>query len=218
MEGKIDRQSELQRIWELLEATYPNPETELHYNNPYQLAVAVVLSAQCTDARVNKITPDLFAKYPTFSAMAQATPEQIFEYIRSCSYPNNKAKHLYNLATIVTHNYNGELPAEPENLEKLPGIGRKTANVLASVLHQAQVMPVDTHVFRLSHRLKLVDENAKTPNEVEKQLYNVVPQGKIHHAHHWLILHGRYVCMARKPKCHQCSISALCPSVQLTSK
>lgn len=190
----------------------PNPETELQYTNPYELIVAVVLSAQCTDKRVNMVTPYLFDRYPTAESLAAATPEEVFEVIRSISYPNNKAKHLVGLGKMLTGDFKSEVPGTIEELVKLPGVGRKTANVIASVIHNMPTMAVDTHVFRVSHRLGLVPKTAKTPLAVERVLVKNFSDEVIPKAHHWLILHGRYVCVARSPKCAACGITELCKS------
>ncbi|UBM58855.1 endonuclease III [Marinilongibacter aquaticus] len=192
----------------------PNPETELKYSNPFELIVAVVLSAQCTDKRVNLVTPALFDNFPTAQAMAAASVDEIFELIRSVSYPNNKSKHLVGLAQKLIGEFNGEVPDSVDELVKLPGVGRKTANVIASVIHNKPTMAVDTHVFRVSHRLGLVSATDKTPLAVEKVLVKHFTQEEIPKAHHWLILHGRYVCLARKPKCEACGITAFCKSYE----
>jgi endonuclease-3 len=172
--------------------------------------VAVILSAQCTDKRVNLTTPALFKQYPTPEILAAATSDDVFALIRSISYPNNKAKHLVGMAKMLTEEFNGEVPEKPEDLQKLPGVGRKTANVVASVIFNKPTMAVDTHVFRVSKRLGLVTQTAKTPLEVEKQLMKYIPEELVHKAHHWLILHGRYVCMARNPQCQVCPLSSFC--------
>ncbi|MBV6641579.1 MAG: endonuclease III [Cyclobacteriaceae bacterium] len=190
--------------------SFPEPETELRYNNPFELLVAVVLSAQCTDVRINKVTPALFEKFPTAEFMATASFDELFELIRSVSYPNNKSKHLMGLSKMIMEDFGGEVPVKHEDLQKLPGVGRKTANVIVSVLYNQPAMAVDTHVFRVSKRLGLVTQTAKTPLEVEKQLVKNIPKEHIHKAHHWLILHGRYVCLARKPKCEECKITHFC--------
>ncbi|MEA2043043.1 MAG: endonuclease III [Bacteroidota bacterium] len=187
----------------------PVAETELNYSNSFELLVSVILSAQCTDKRVNKITPDLFERYPDAEHMAQAEPEEIFEYIRSCSYPNNKAKHLVGMARMFISDFNNEMPSEIKELQKLPGVGRKTANVIVSVIFDKPAMAVDTHVFRVSERIGLTT-NSKTPLETEKQLVKHIPEKHIAIAHHWLILHGRYTCLARKPKCESCGLQAFC--------
>ncbi|MBC8110629.1 MAG: endonuclease III, partial [Verrucomicrobia bacterium] len=189
---------------------FPEPETELAYIDPYQLLVAVILSAQCTDKRVNMTTPKLFEKFPTPETMAASSSEEIFEYIKSISYPNNKAKHLLGMAKMLTEDYNSEVPATVDELTKMPGVGRKTANVIVSVLFNQPAMAVDTHVFRVSHRLGLVATKATTPLAVEKELVKFIPEAAIAKAHHWLILHGRYVCVARKPKCDICPLTDFC--------
>jgi len=187
----------------------PAPETELSYTDPFGLIVAVILSAQCTDKRVNIITPALLEKYPDATSMAKAEPSDIFGYIRSCSYPNNKAKHLVGMARMLVNDFGGVVPSEPSELQKLPGVGRKTANVVASVVFRKPVMAVDTHVFRVSKRIGLV-RNAKTPLAAELQLSRNIPADMMHEAHHWLILHGRYICMARKPLCDECGLKDFC--------
>lgn len=187
----------------------PAAETELQYTNPYELLVAVILSAQCTDKRVNMVTPSLFRNYPTVSDLAQASAEEIFPLIRSISYPNNKAKHLAGMAAMLVKEFNGTIPATQEELVRLPGVGRKTANVIASVIYNLPAMAVDTHVFRVSARLGLT-LNAKTPLAAERQLTKYIPEELVPIAHHWLILHGRYVCMARNPKCEECGLTDLC--------
>ena len=187
----------------------PVAESELHYKNPYQLLIAVILSAQCTDKRVNQITPALFEAFPTPEVLAVSTPEVVFEYIRSVSYPNNKSKHLVGMAQKLVSEFNSEVPSDVDELQKLPGVGRKTANVIASVVFNKPAMAVDTHVFRVSNRIGLTN-NSKTPLETEKELVKHIPEHLIPKAHHWLILHGRYVCLARKPKCEECGIKQLC--------
>ena len=189
--------------------TMPVAETELNYRTPYELLVAVILSAQCTDKRVNMITPPFFERFPTVELLAKASSEEVYDLIRTCSYPNNKAKHLTGMAQTLVSNYDGEIPDTVEELMKLPGVGRKTANVIASVIFNRPAIAVDTHVFRVSKRLGLV-QNAKTPLETEKQLSKYIPKNKRSIAHHWLILHGRYVCTARKPKCESCNFSEWC--------
>lgn len=187
----------------------PNAETELLYDNPYQLLVAVILSAQCTDKRVNLTTPEIFAAYPTVYALSEATFENLFPLIRSISYPNNKTKHLIGMAQLVVSKFNGEIPLSVAELIQLPGVGRKTANVITSVIDNQPNMAVDTHVFRVSARLGLTT-NAKTPLATELQLIKNIPSNLVHVAHHWLILHGRYTCLARNPKCLECPISEFC--------
>ena len=188
----------------------PVAETELHYENPFQLLIAVILSAQCTDKRVNMITPALYEAFPTPEALAAATPEAVFEYIRSVSYPNNKAKHLVGMARMLLTDFHGEVPETMEDLLKLPGVGRKTANVIQSVAFHKAAMAVDTHVFRVSHRLGLVSDQCTTPLSVEKELVKHIPEADIPIAHHWLILHGRYICQARIPQCDRCGLRLLC--------
>lgn len=187
----------------------PVAETELKYSNAYELLVAVILSAQCTDKRVNIITPIFFEHFPTAEHLALSNQEDIFNVIKSCSYPNNKAKNLLGMAKKLTGEYNGIVPADIDELQKLPGVGRKTANVIASVVFNKPALAVDTHVFRVSARLGLT-KNSKTPLETEKQLVKHIPKELIPKAHHWLILHGRYVCLARKPKCSECGLAELC--------
>lgn len=189
----------------------PIAETELHYSDPYQLLVAVILSAQCTDKRVNMITPALFEAYPTAEKMAEATPEEVFLYIKSVSYPNNKAKHLVGMAHMLMHDFGGVVPSDVGQLQKLPGVGRKTANVIAAVVYDKPAMAVDTHVFRVANRIGLTT-NSKTPLATEKELVKYIPEACISKAHHWLILHGRYICTARKPKCDTCGLAPWCKS------
>lgn len=187
----------------------PIAETELHYKNPYELLIAVILSAQCTDKRVNIITPPLFHDFPTPEALAASTPEVVFEYIKSVSYPNNKAKHLVGMARKLISDFNGIMPQDVDELQKLPGVGRKTANVVASVAFNKEAMAVDTHVFRVSNRIGLT-RNSKTPLETERTLVSHIPGHLLPIAHHWLILHGRYVCTARNPKCDACGLHDIC--------
>lgn len=187
----------------------PEAETELEYMDPYQLAVATILSAQCTDKRVNMITPAFFRKFPTPRHLAEAEQDEVFELIRSCSYPNNKAKNLLGMARKLVSDYGGVLPEDPDEMEKLPGIGRKTANVLASVLYNQPRLAVDTHVHRVAARIGLTT-NAKNPLQTERQLVKHIPEHLIPVAHHWLILHGRYVCVARNPRCSACGVTSLC--------
>jgi endonuclease-3 len=187
----------------------PQAETELNYSNPYELLVAVILSAQCTDKRINQVTPKLFERFPDPVALSLSNAEEVFTYIRSVSYPNNKAKHLVGMAKILVNDFNCIVPEDVKDLQKMPGVGRKTANVISSVIYNAPAMAVDTHVFRVSNRLGLTS-SATTPLAVEKQLTQFLPQDKIHIAHHWLILHGRYICVARNPKCQICPISYFC--------
>ena len=195
----------------------PVAETELHYETTFQLLIAVILSAQCTDKRVNMSTPKLFEAYPEPETLAAASPEAVFEYIKSVSYPNNKAKHLVGMAKMLIEEFNGEVPSDINLLQKLPGVGRKTANVIAAVAYNKEAMPVDTHVFRVSNRIGLTN-NSKTPLETEKVLVKHIPGPLLPIAHHWLILHGRYVCRARKPDCLNCGISAWCKYYESASK
>lgn len=188
----------------------PEAETELHYDSPFQLLVAVILSAQCTDKRVNQITPRLFEDYPTPEALALTTPEVIFEYIKTVSYPNNKSRHLVGMAQMLLSDFSGEVPDTLEALTRLPGVGRKTANVIQSVVFSKAAMAVDTHVFRVSHRIGLVPKRCTTPYAVERELTKHIPEPLIPRAHHWLILHGRYVCQSRKPKCESCGLLGIC--------
>lgn len=188
----------------------PVAETELHYENPFQLLIAVILSAQSTDKRVNMITPPLFSAFPTPEALANTTPEVVYEYIRSVSYPNNKAKHLVGMAQMLVKDFQSEVPGTLEELVKLPGVGRKTANVIQSVVFNKAAMAVDTHVFRVSHRIGLVPKTCTTPLATEKHLVKYIPENLIPTAHHWLILHGRYVCTARNPKCEECGLNGIC--------
>jgi endonuclease-3 len=197
------------RVIEYFKVARPIAETELFYTDPYQLLVAVILSAQCTDKRVNMITPGIFKKYPTVFDMAKANQEEIFPLIKSCSYPNNKAKHLAGMAKMLVDEYDGNVPNDMQLLQKLPGVGRKTANVIASVVFNMPNIAVDTHVFRVSARLGLTT-NAKTPLQAELQLLKYIPENIRPLAHHWLILHGRYVCLARKPLCGNCGLTEIC--------
>jgi endonuclease-3 len=206
----MNRKEHFARILERFQQEMPLAETELVYNSPYELLVAVILSAQCTDKRVNMITPGLLKRFPTVNDMASATPAQVFEFIKSCSYPNNKSKHLVGMAQTLVNEFGGAVPSTVENLMKLPGVGRKTANVIAAVVFHRPVLAVDTHVFRVSARLGLT-LHAKTPLATERQLVKYIPEKLIPTAHHWLILHGRYVCISRKPKCSICRLEDLCP-------
>ena len=188
----------------------PVAETELYYENPFQLLVAVILSAQCTDKRVNLTTPAIFKKYPTPQKMSKARFEELFPLIKSISYPNNKTKHLIGMSQLLLDNFGGEVPMTIKDLITLPGVGRKTANVITSVIDQQPNMAVDTHVYRVSRRIGLVPQTASTPLAVEKELIKNIPSALVHKAHHWLILHGRYACTARSPQCEKCGISAYC--------
>ncbi len=197
------------RVLEWFEHAMPVAETELHYDNPFQLLVAVILSAQCTDKRVNMITPALFEALPTPQDMAAATTDEIFQYIKSCSYPNNKSKSLSGMAKRLVEEFDGEVPSDLDALMTLPGVGRKTANVILAVVYNRSTMAVDTHVFRVSERIGLTT-NSKTPLSTEKALVKNIPDEIIPKAHHWLILHGRYVCKARKPDCLNCGLTSVC--------
>lgn len=197
------------RVIEYFSVAMPTAESELNFRNPFELLVAVVLSAQCTDKRVNLTTPALFEAYPTAEAMSKASVEEVYEYIKSISYPNNKAKHLVALSCQIVEKFGGEVPRDPQDLQSLQGVGRKTANVVGAVLWGREVMPVDTHVFRVAARIGL-SRNAKTPLATERQLEKGFPSELLPIAHHWLILHGRYVCLARKPKCGECGLTEVC--------
>jgi endonuclease III len=196
-------------VIQYFEETMPVAETELAYRSPYELLVAVILSAQCTDKRVNLITPRFFEVFPDAESLAASGEEQVYDLIRSCSYPNNKAKNLLGMARTLLDEFKGVVPSDINELQKLPGVGRKTANVVASVVFNLPAMAVDTHVFRVSARIGLTT-NSKTPLDTEKQLVRYIPEEKLAIAHHWLILHGRYVCIARKPRCTECGLTQLC--------
>jgi endonuclease-3 len=187
----------------------PNAVTELHYGSPFQLLIAVILSAQCTDKRINQVTPAQFERFPTPESLSEATSDEVFTYIRSVSYPNNKAKHLVGMAKMLVDVFKGEVPSDIDQLQKMPGVGRKTANVIASVAYDAPAIAVDTHVFRVANRIGLTT-NARTPLAVEKQLVEYLPKETLAIAHHWLILHGRYICIARSPKCDICPLTWFC--------
>ncbi|MFL5763381.1 MAG: endonuclease III [Bacteroidia bacterium] len=205
----MTRKERFEKVIGYFSTHQPVAETELNYDNPYQLLVAVILSAQCTDKRVNMVTPELFKAFPVPEVLAAASSDEVFEYIRSISYPNNKAKHLVGMAKMLVNDFKGVVPSEIEDLVKMPGVGRKTANVIASVVYDKPAMAVDTHVFRVSNRIGLT-VNSKTPLETEKQLVKYIPENKIATAHHWLILHGRYICVARNPKCEICPLTQWC--------
>jgi len=189
---------------------YPEPKTELNFSNPFELLTAVILSAQCTDKRINQITPALFARFPEPESLAAASSDEVFTYIRSVSYPNNKAKHLVGMARAIMERFAGEIPTTLADLQSLPGVGRKTAHVILSVIYNEPTMAVDTHVFRVSHRLGLAPLTATTPLAVEKALMAHIPKTYVPKAHHWLILHGRYICLARTPKCGICDLRDFC--------
>jgi endonuclease-3 len=205
----MTKKERYQQVLDYFLEHFPVAETELNYSNPFELIVAVVLSAQCTDKRVNMVTPKLFEAFPDAPSLAASKPEIVFNYIRSISYPNNKAKHLVGLANMLMNDYGGIVPEKVEELVKLPGVGRKTANVIASVIYNQPTMAVDTHVFRVSARIGL-SSNAKTPLQTETQLIKYIPKELVPKAHHWLILHGRYTCLARNPLCEQCGITLYC--------
>lgn len=213
----MTRKERFQKVIEFFKENMPVAETELDFTNPYELTVATILSAQCTDKRVNMITPAFFEQFPTAEVLAVAQQENVYNVIRSCSYPNNKAKNLIGMAKGVMQRFNGEIPKELKDLESLPGIGRKTANVVASIAFNTPAIAVDTHVFRVAQRIGL-SHNAKTPLETEKQLMQYIPKELWAVAHHWLILHGRYTCIARKPKCSKCGITKLCKEFPKISK
>jgi endonuclease III len=206
---KISKKQLFQFVLDYFLKHQPIAETELQYTTPYELLVAVILSAQCTDKRVNMITPPFFERFPTAQDLAEAEVEEIFEYIKSCSYPNNKSKNLSGMARMLVTEFKGVMPDDVDTLQKLPGVGRKTANVIASVVFNKPALAVDTHVFRVSARLGLTT-NAKTPLETERQLLKYIPEDLVPIAHHWLILHGRYTCLARKPKCNECPFTSVC--------
>lgn len=210
------RKKELyEQILAYFKATMDDTETELHFSNPFELLVAVILSAQCTDKRINQVTPALFSDYPTPEAMAVSTPEVIYEYIRTVSYPNNKARHLVGMAQMLVKDFHGDVPSTLEELTRLPGVGRKTANVIQAVAFGKAALAVDTHVFRVSHRLGLVPKSCTTPYSVEMELKKHIPTDMVAASHYWLLLHGRYTCLARKPKCEKCGLSHLCKSAPI---
>ncbi|MFV0521210.1 MAG: endonuclease III [Mangrovibacterium sp.] len=205
----MQKKERYEKVIAYFQKEMPVAETELHYTNPYELLVAVILSAQCTDKRVNMVTPELFRRFPKPELLAEVEPAEVFDYIRSISYPNNKAKHLVGMAKMLVEDFNTIVPDDVKELQKMPGVGRKTANVIASVIYEKPAFAVDTHVFRVSARIGL-STNAKTPLETEKQLMRYFPAEMVPLAHHWLILHGRYVCMARNPKCKKCRLKDYC--------
>lgn len=211
----MQKKERFKRFVEYQLENHPEVDTELNYETPFQLIIAVSLSAQCTDKRVNMVTPALFKDFPTPEVLANTTFEELFPYIKSISYPNNKTKHLIGMAKMLVEDFNSEIPSDIKELQKLPGVGRKTANVVASVIYNQPAMAVDTHVFRVANRMGLTT-NAKTPLESEKQLVKYIPTELISKAHHWLILHGRYVCLARKPKCEICEMKDFCKYYEKT--
>ncbi|MFH1297492.1 MAG: endonuclease III [Bacteroidota bacterium] len=205
----MTKKERFEEVIRYFQERFPEAETELHYTDPYQLIVAVILSAQCTDKRVNLITPAFFQQFPTVASLAEAHPEEVFERIKSCTYPNSKTKNLIGMANTLLIEFNGVMPSEVSELQRLPGVGRKTANVLAAVLFNKPTMAVDTHVHRVSARIGLTT-GAKNPFQTEMQLIKYIPEALIPLAHHWLILHGRYICMSRKPKCDVCGLAPFC--------
>lgn len=208
----MNRQQRFDHVLAYFRDHLPPTETELNYTTPFELLVAVVLSAQCTDKRINQVTPALFKAYPTPQAMAEASADDLFGFIKSVSYPNNKASHLAGLARMLVSDFGGEVPSTLEELTRLPGVGRKTANVIQAVAFGKAALAVDTHVFRVSHRLGLVPKSATTPYSVEMALRRYIPEEEVAASHYWLLLHGRYTCTARKPHCPNCPLAAICPS------
>lgn len=214
----MTRKERYTAVLDYFEANNAPSETELTYTNPYELLVAVILSAQCTDKRVNMVTPALFTAFPDANVLAAASSDEVFQYIKSISYPNNKAKHLVGMAGMLVNQFNNVVPGTIDELVKLPGVGRKTANVIASVVYNQPTMAVDTHVYRVSRRIGLAPQTAKTPLAVEKELIKHIPKPIVPKAHHWLILHGRYTCLARTPLCAQCGLQAYCAYYQTKTK
>lgn len=214
----MTKKERYRQILAYFEKQMPEVTTELEYQNVYQLLMAVVLSAQCTDKRVNQVTPELFRRFPNAKSMAEVDAYEVLEYIKSVSYPNSKAKHLVELSRMLVEKYGGEVPADMNALLELPGVGRKTANVIQAVAFGRSTMAVDTHVFRVSHRLGLVPKSANTPYKVEQELVKNIPDSIIPRAHHWLLLHGRYVCTSKKPHCDKCDLSPICPKLIEGSK
>lgn len=208
----MKREERYKAVLHYFQEQMPEVNTELQFGSVFQLLVAVILSAQCTDKRVNLVTPDLFSRYPDAHAMAQAEPEEIYEYVKSVSYPNSKARHLAEMAKALVERHGGEVPSDMDQLLLLPGVGRKTANVIQAVAFGKSTMAVDTHVFRVSHRLGLVSERDNTPYKVEQTLVRHIPAEVIPLAHHWLLLHGRYVCTSQRPKCQRCGLYDICPT------
>ena len=205
----MTKKERYERVIDWFDKNMPVVDTELHYDSPFHLLIAVILSAQCTDKRVNMVTPALFEAFPTPEVLAVSSPDDVYEYIKSISYPNNKAKNLVGMAKKVMADFNGQIPDTLEELESIPGVGRKTANVMLIVAFDKPAMPVDTHVFRVSNRIGLTD-NSKNPAQTERELIKYIPSRYLSKAHHWLILHGRYVCLARKPKCEECGLTPFC--------
>lgn len=209
----MTRKERYQYIIEYFREKMPEVTTELEFGNAFQLLCAVVLSAQCTDKRINQVTPALFRRFPTPQEMAKAEVEEVLEYVKSVSYPNSKANHLVGLSRMLVDNFGGEVPSSMDDLVKLPGVGRKTANVMQAVWFVKAAMAVDTHVYRVSHRLGLVSKTANTPYKVEQELIRHIPEEDVPDAHHWLLLHGRYVCTSQKPKCAKCDFNDICPKI-----
>lgn len=209
----MTRKERYQYIIEYFREKMPEVTTELEFGNAFQLLCAVVLSAQCTDKRINQVTPALFRRFPTPQEMAKAEVEEVLEYVKSVSYPNSKANHLVGLSRMLVNNFGGEVPSSMDDLVKLPGVGRKTANVMQAVWFGKAAMAVDTHVYRVSHRLGLVSKTANTPYKVEQELIRHIPEEDVPDAHHWLLLHGRYVCTSQKPKCAKCDFNDICPKI-----
>ncbi len=216
--GKMKKKDRYELVLGYFRNEMPKVTTELEYGSVFQLLVAVVLSAQCTDKRVNMITPSLFERFPDAKAMAEAEADEVYEYIKSVSYPNSKSRHLVDMARMLMSDFAGEVPTSMDELMSLPGVGRKTANVIQAVAFGRSVIAVDTHVFRVSHRLGLVPKNCDTPLKVEKELMRNIPSDIIADAHHWLLLHGRYVCTSRSPHCDKCPFGSFCPKVMEGSK
>ena len=214
----MNKKQRYQYILDFFRNKLPEVTTELEFGSVFQLLVATVLSAQCTDKRVNMVTPELFRRYPNARSMAQAEPEEVFEYVKSVSYPNAKSEHLVKMSRMLTDEFGGEVPDNLDQLVRLPGVGRKTANVIQAVAFGKATMAVDTHVFRVSHRLGLVSKTANTPLKVELELTRNIPKEDIPKAHHWLLLHGRYVCASRNPKCQKCELANVCPKIMEGSK
>lgn len=214
----MKKKDRYQYIIEYFQKEMPNVTTELEFGSVFQLLVSVILSAQCTDKRVNLVTPELFRHYPDAVSMAEATPDEVYEYIKSVSYPNSKAKHLVNMAKTLISAFGGKVPTTMDELVTLPGVGRKTANVMQAVAFGQSAIAVDTHVFRVSHRLGLVPRNANTPLKVENELKKNIPSELAAEAHHWLLLHGRYVCTSRTPHCDKCPFDSFCPKLMKDSK
>ena len=212
------RKERYERVLAYFNEKMPVVTTELEYGSVFQLLVAVILSAQCTDKRVNMVTPDLFKRFPDAKTMAASEEGEVFEYVKSVSYPNSKARHLVEMARMVTEEYGGEVPSDMDALLRLPGVGRKTANVIQAVAFSKATMAVDTHVFRVSHRLGLVPKSDNTPYKVEQTLVKNIPEAQIPLAHHWLLLHGRYVCTSQRPKCEKCDLAELCSNFKVASR